>query len=537
LSWPAAVGADDDASPGPNGLTTRTVADPEAAYQVLRDSLLDLDDQERRVYLFQEKIASTVVIPLWFSEATLSGGPGWLFFIDDAPRANWEHPCRYVLVSEDGELNVIHARTPPRNMEEYKELTSGSTPSSDVSPGPLTDKTLAPDAASRAFTPAEHRYAVILSGGYNWVSNPLRYWNDCSYFFSTLKQNGFLDENIYVLISDGTDPAFDTYIDYEGTTASSPLDLDGDGLPDTRYSATKANITLVFDELAAKLGPGDLLSIFITDHGGIQEGNQVPFHVPDTTVYLWGEKMTGDELAAEVNKVNAGIVAGIFEQCYSGGLVEKLAGPNRVLMSAARWWESSFAMGYFTYDEFSHYATRALAEPLLGDSNGDGQTTMEEAYLYALTNDSWQSEDAGGGNSVAGLIQAVAAAPLWDDLTTSDPENDIYIDAKLNYVTVSWDAKTQSDQRPVHVAARLYSDGTINFYYGQGNRHTSLVAGRDKTIGLSIGGEAHLSFRNGASVLDQSPGVSFVPAVTPRLASSSDTDSKDTGCFLSASNQ
>ncbi|MFH1139966.1 MAG: peptidase C13 [Pseudomonadota bacterium] len=614
MSWAAFSAAEDAASAG-----------REKAYQTLQNRLLNQDAKARRVYVFQEKTGQAATLSSWRSEITLSGGPGWLFFIDDVPQANWEHACRYVLVSENGDLNVVTARTPPRDMTGFEELTSWLSPSSDASPKLSVDKTLAADAESRASTPAAHRYAVIISGGYNQWNNYLRYWNDCSFFFTTLKQNGFLDDNIYVLMSDGTDPEVD-----RSDGESSPLDLDNDGLPDIRYSATKANISLVFDELAGKLGPDDILYLFTTDHGGPGDGNPLPYDVPDVILYLWGETITGAELAAEVNKVDAGVVAGIFEQCFSGGLVEVLAGPNRVLMSASRWWELSYAMKPdYIYDEFSYYATQALADPSFGDSNGDGLTVLEEAYLYALSKDIIQSEeidelfqenmgehpsyhsdpwdlgrklsllglnhaapapvyagyvqneisapypkpgrarnwhadnavwshdlafafpfggawhrtiqissngviyfaspDKSGKNSVDGLTQALAAAPLWDDLTTKAPENDIYIDANLKYATVSWDAKTKVDGRPVNVAARLYADGTIKFYYGEGNRHTSLIDQRDKTIGVSLGGQAHLSLRNGASVLDQSPGVAYIPAFKFNPAS----DSQNTGCFLS----
>ncbi len=32
---------------------------------------------------------------------------GYFIFIDDYPGANWEHPCRYVFVDEDGETTVV----------------------------------------------------------------------------------------------------------------------------------------------------------------------------------------------------------------------------------------------------------------------------------------------------------------------------------------------------------------------------------------------------------------------------------------------
>ena len=65
----------------------------------------------------------------------------------------------------------------------------------------------------------------------------------------------------------------------------------------------------------------------------------------------------------------------------------------------------------------------------------------------------------------------------------------------------------------MNVAARLLPNGTITFYYGDGNDLTSLVNDRDKTVGLALGnGAAHYSLRNGAGSLANAGPVTFVPA-------------------------
>ena len=581
------------------------VSSRDEAYRLLLDELLGHSDQGRRIHAAGAKVeTASVAVPTWRGEVTVDGGPGWLFFVDDVPQANWTHPCRYVLVGEDGSLNVEKADTPPEDMGGFTELTawpeaSAVVPALPAAPANAMD-------AQRQATPAANRYAVIISGGYNAYNNHVRYWNDCAYFYTTLMANGFLDANIYVIYADGTDPAPDRR---DGT--NSPLDLDGDGDADIGYSATKANISLVFNELDGKIGTDDILYIFTTDHGGNADGNEAPYATPDVVLWLWGESITGDELAAEVNKVTAKAVAGIFEQCFSGGLVEKLQAPNRVLMSASRWWELSYSMDTGTYDEFSYYVTQALADRAKGDSNGDGIVTMEEAYLHALANDSVQSEELyyegsnlgehpayfsspwdlgrklaltgsetaarpprhagyvqtqtneaypslgtaqgwhgddtvwtlnlpfafplggrkyvsagvsangilyfnsanlGGANSVDGLKSGRVIAPLWDDLSTGAGGADIYVASTAEHVTVSWVAVTVADTRPVNVSVRLFPDGTFIFYYGAGNLHTSRVAQRDKTIGVSTTRAAHFALRNGASDLGNASALTFVPS-------------------------
>lgn len=48
----------------------------------------------------------------------------WAFFIDDAPQANWEHPCRYVFVDEDtGKYTVIEGTTPPYDMNIFMKIS------------------------------------------------------------------------------------------------------------------------------------------------------------------------------------------------------------------------------------------------------------------------------------------------------------------------------------------------------------------------------------------------------------------------------
>ncbi len=76
-----------------------------------------------------------------------------------------------------------------------------------------------------------------------------------------------------MLISDGKDPAVDQS---DGT--SSLWDLNDDGIDDTRYSATKANITAVFDELAGKNDQRGHPLHLHHDHGGNNaDTNPAPF--------------------------------------------------------------------------------------------------------------------------------------------------------------------------------------------------------------------------------------------------------------------
>lgn len=49
-------------------------------------------------------------------------GYSWFFFIDDHPKTNWSHPCRYVFVELDGDIKVIDGGWWPKNSLELIEI-------------------------------------------------------------------------------------------------------------------------------------------------------------------------------------------------------------------------------------------------------------------------------------------------------------------------------------------------------------------------------------------------------------------------------
>jgi hypothetical protein len=95
--------------------------------------------------------------------------------------------------------------------------------------------------------PRQVKYAVLIAGGANPGNNHVRYWNDLSTMYGILRANGYKAADIYVLYADGT-----------ARDASMPVN----------YSATRANITTVFNLLAPKMSSFDKLYIMLNDHGG-----------------------------------------------------------------------------------------------------------------------------------------------------------------------------------------------------------------------------------------------------------------------------
>lgn len=229
-------------------------------------------------------------------------------------------------------------------------------------------------------------YAVIISGGYDMWNNYSRYWNDCQYIYHRLTQTLGYDENhIYCLVSDGTNPAADMMYasdSYSNTSyyMSSPLDFDNDGDNDIQYSATKANISTVFNILQAQASSIDHLLVFITDHG-----------TQDGKICLWGgtQEMSPSEFNAELNKLPGVRMDVVLGQCYSGAFITPLAWNNRTITTACSATEPSYGEGQFSYDYFLRCWTDAFdpSNASTVDTNSDNMISLREAFMYAKSHD------------------------------------------------------------------------------------------------------------------------------------------------------
>lgn len=327
------------------------------------------------------------------------------------PEANWEHPCKYIYVSDNMEggeytVAVVDSVRPPhsgdfepmklsRTTRDRMELESSEKAKRAgaarmMKSGPLPIYT----------TPFSSKtYAVILSGGLSPADNADRYWNDCSYMYKTLTRNfGLPKENVKVLMSDGKSPGLDRNlnISFSPDLDSSPLDLDGDGECDIDFSASKDTLAMVFDELKNKLTDNDHLLVFVTDHGGYDEYNDKSY------INLWnGERLYPDEFASYFNGFNAGYVSFVLGQCYSGGFIPALKADNHIVMTACAENERSYRCRAFdlNYNEFLYHWISALNRTdTFGNTLPVSQTlpngelapvTLKRAFDYAVEKDAY----------------------------------------------------------------------------------------------------------------------------------------------------
>lgn len=233
-----------------------------------------------------------------------------------------------------------------------------------------------------------NNWAVIISGGANPILNHERYWNNCSAMYKCLRNvYNYRRDRIFVLMSDGVSSDPDRHLN-NGWYESSPQDLDGDGNDDINYSATKANISTVFNYLRDHVAVDEQVLVFVTDHGSR--------HDDESYITLWGgSEISASEFANEVKKINDSsrkhVVLG---QCYSGGFIGPLSSCwNVSVATACAYNQASSARSGSMYDEFLYHWISAAAGRTPGgtvvnaDLNGYDGVSAEEIFRYSQDKD------------------------------------------------------------------------------------------------------------------------------------------------------
>ncbi len=391
----------------------------EAAGLVMETMVTDFSNKEVRSY--DGLVAEGDLLGAWSYPAVIAPFDGFLVLIDDFALANWTHPCRWVFVSPEGEMNTVRMVSPPdvlpRMTVEYTSL-----PQVDGK-GQYEDflAWFTPNVQSTAGN-ADHMYAWIISGGANSSNNHIRYYGDVQFIYNVLAHDYLIpDDHIIVCFADGLNPA----PDQSGGINSNP-DFDNDGDSDIIYDATSTGVTSGYNAINAMVGASDHLFIYTTDHGGPGKGGfDSP---PEVILNLWNGTLDDDTFKGYVDAFSAMSIHVIMEQCYSGGFLEEVintgATQPRTFASAANATESSWAGAtYPEYDEYAYYWTGAMhgtvpaagsmpagALPGNPDMNSDGHVSMYEAATRA---EEWDT-----------YAQSGQEHPMWDD--TPDSCGDSY---------------------------------------------------------------------------------------------------------------
>ena len=237
----------------------------------------------------------------------------WLFFIDDMPEYGWGHDCRYVFLnSESGTLIIRNSQIPPWRFKDKFETISepiGHNTSSSNSHNHHNSGLVA--------NPVEGKYAVLFSGGEESGHGDTCFWNALSHSYCGLIENGFKKENIFVLSCNGGT------FDNSGHPTNPYLDLDQDGSDDIiRKECSVINLRHVFDTLALIMEEGDLLYVYGTMHGFVED-------TIATYLGMWNNEHLYDSTFANmISTINCSQCIINLWACHSGGMADAIINNN-----------------------------------------------------------------------------------------------------------------------------------------------------------------------------------------------------------------
>ena len=352
-----------------------------------------------------------------------AGGPSVVVFADDNPLANFGHACRYLIYhSETGEfIKEVQARFPPSLVQSANRLTSFLTPVTFRKPLPYWY--FPPIYRCPRLIPVGNRYAILYSG-----LTQGRHLNDMEFAYRTLIDvYGFSANNIYVLNYDGTLKVWDiTLGNWPGNNTPYRIQVTGKG--------TRAAFQAAFSDLSSKIHSEDLLFIHTNNHGDFDSSvndsflcgwvndvsNPPPNSDGDFTYYY------ASEFASDLSVLPAyRALVVLMEQCNSGGfntlILNSSTAASTSVNSAATASVESWGSQDGNWDIFAYQWIAAVngANPdgsVLAsnpDTNHDGVVDTQEAYNYAVSQDTSDTPQFNASTSGAGLTLDQQYAFLW----------------------------------------------------------------------------------------------------------------------------
>lgn len=286
-----------------------------------------------------------------------------VIFEDKFPRANWGHPATVKLVDELGTVfDEQTVTSPPKGWQKIQKQASDDL---FKPPSKATIKLVA-DTKWRVKDPTKH-FALLINGNASQ-----RHWNDYAFLYKTLTEvYGYQRSHIFVADS------------FHKTELP---DLDDDGKPDIDYESTIGGIRGLIQQLATTLSSDSELLIVVNDHGEIKDGQPV--------LVVNDGDINAKDFNQWIHTLPPKRAISVFQQCFGGGFVRGAIGEFRVALSASSNQEFSWATKDMQFDEFLYHFTSGLAgqtadgKPVLVDNNRDGRVSVQEAFAYALNNDS-----------------------------------------------------------------------------------------------------------------------------------------------------
>jgi uncharacterized repeat protein (TIGR02543 family) len=427
----------------------------------------------------------------------------WFFFVDDRPGANWNHPCRYVFVAEDGgECAVSYQLCRPRIVAggtgdpiRFKSFSQdGKTPLSlDSITGAVYSAAakMRPKSLSYSSGDVEHSHFVLISGGANPEDNGIRFWADTAMLYSTLrKKYNVPASQIHVMMSDGTATTKDANLSSWDSPelVSSPLDLDGDGSGDIDGAASKSAVSNKFVSLRSSLTASDQLFVFITSHGGPVGSESV--NNRNCKAYLFS--LSGSDVTvtdAELRKWTKNFrcpVAFAIETCYSGGFIDDIVSDsNRMIATACNHYESSWGRsggGQWWYEKGQTMAYNYWAMPLTSALRGFVPKSVNSTYAYPYEDDEYDPVDADDdGNGRVSFYEALTYAKAHDQYATAGDEHPQWGESSTGLAKAFYVLKTKSEPLPANdgFSSPVLLSGSSGVQSGN-NRGATMESGEPK---------------------------------------------------------
>jgi len=140
-------------------------------------------------------------------------------------------------------------------------------------------------------------------------------------------------------------------------------------------NATKANILNSIGWLASNSEGDDYVFFFYSGHG--DKSGATTKIVP----YDYVTDISESEIGSAFNSISCSKMIALFDSCYSGGLIDSVQGPNRIIISACTESESSAESPFLMQGIFTFFFLQSYIN-LNADYDHDGKVMIEEAFQY-----------------------------------------------------------------------------------------------------------------------------------------------------------
>lgn len=368
--------------------------------EAFRIASTNTNDSKNEIWISNQPFSNGDTIYMW------NGGfvicpyeDAWGVFIDNHPMQNWEHDCQYGFVDlVNGEYIKFDRTSPPRKISKYW------TKLKSFYPAYLND-TLYTNSEARLKRPTfqipthkqkgnrinpdnSNLYAIIIDYcGENSEYNHERFWNDCSAMYTTLLNNGYPRNHIYVAMPTDESGMPNLHLT-DGGFIASPVDLDEDGINDVGYAATRDGLDKLLYDISNVIKNEDVLLVYITGHGD---------NAPNMYCNYFGVLTDGiyhdSQLVGKLKSMDIGILNFIVQRSGTYFLSEN---DSTQFLSDTIHFHSVLSyddvVGTITdslsIDQYTYHWTEAVncGNISISDLNNDGYTSMYEAHRYAATN-------------------------------------------------------------------------------------------------------------------------------------------------------